>query len=309
MHFAFVGGTQRGFEVLKEIISKGYTPSFCIILKEDDHEIEKSSPQIKLFLESKGIRHRIGNKLNESDYELIRTSDLDFIIVCGWRTLIDASINNYLKMGMIAAHDSLLPKYRGFSPINWAIINGEKETGVTLFKIDNGDVDSGEIIAQKIVEINDDDYGWDVYQKVIHATIELYLGFFSDFITNKVVSCKQNEHEATYTCKRIPSDGKIDWSKSSKSIYDLIRAIAHPYPGAFCEFDSKIFVIRKAKLGKNNERAFTGRIPGRVIHIDSDSIEVLCGQGTISIFEWECKDSGEINNPIEIVKKITATLH
>lgn len=308
MKFAFVGGTQRGFEVLKEIVLKGYIPSFCAILKEDEHEIEKVSPQIGLFLESKGIKYIIEKKLSDLDYEKIKSSDLDFIIVCGWRTLIDPSINNYLKLGMIAAHDSLLPKYRGFAPINWAIINGEKETGVTLFRIDKGEVDSGEIIAQKVVKIKEDDYGWHVYQNVIKATIEIYLDFFLNFETNKIVTSKQNELEATYTCKRTPDDGRIDWDKSSKVIYDLIRAIAHPYPGAFCEFDSKIYSIRRAELGKNNKKNFSGRISGRIISINSDSIEVLCGQGSISIIEWECRDTGEISSPNKIVKSITSKL-
>ncbi len=308
MKFSFIGGTYRGYELLKALLNAGHIPDSIVILKEDEHEVLKCSSQITELAQLHNIPFGCKKKLTDTDYKNYETASLDFIIVCGWRTLINPELNKSLKFGMVAAHDSLLPKYRGFAPINWAIINGEKECGVTLILINNGETDSGKIISQKAVVINDNEYGWDVYQNVIKATIEIYLEFFSNFENNKIVTSEQNELEATYTCKRTPDDGRIDWNKSSKIIYDLIRAIAHPYPGAFCEFDSKRFSIRKAELGKNNEKKFSGRIPGRVISINTDSIEVLCGQGTISILEWECKNTGEVSSPNKVVKSITAKL-
>lgn len=308
MRFAFIGGTYRGFELLKELIRIDAKPVTAYILKEDDHENEVYSTDIARLLDENGISHSCKKKLAAIDYEKLKSFELDFIFVCGWRTIIDFSINQYLGLGMFAAHDSLLPKYRGFAPINWAMINGESETGVTLFRINEGEVDSGNIYGQRKVPISFSDYGWDVYKKITHATIELYVEFIEKFKNNKLESYSQDESLATYTCKRSPQDGKINWNLTSVEIYNFCRALAHPYPGGFCNFENKTFHIRKVSLGKNNGKNFVGCIPGRVISILENGIEVLCKSGTIFIEEWEEKQEGIIEIPSSRIKSITSTL-
>jgi methionyl-tRNA formyltransferase len=307
MKFGFIGGTPRGLSLFTELVSLNYIPSFCVILKEDDHETIKVSYELKTLTKQYNLDSEIKKKLSIKDSEKIKELKLDFIIICGWRTLIDNKINNYLKFGLIAAHDSLLPKYRGFAPINWSIINGEKKSGVTLFYINSGEVDSGDIILQKEVDISPEDYAIDVYMKVIQATIDCFLSVF-DIIDkmHELPRMTQDESLATYTCKRMPEDGKINWNLDSYSIYNLIRAIAPPYPGAFCEFDCKKYIIRKAKIG--NKKKYSGIIAGRVISIHPEYIEVLCLMGSILIMEWENFETGEISCPSMHVKSITTTL-
>lgn len=308
MRFTFIGGTYRGFQMLKAIIKEGYIPESIIVLKEDNHEEMKYSPDIIDVACKNDIPHQCKKKLTTDDYNYLATLKLDFIFVCGWRSIIDFKINSSLTFGMIAAHDSILPKYRGFAPINWAIINGELNTGVTLFRINNAEVDSGDIISQETVKIEPNDYAIDVFKKITEKTSELYLRFIEDYKSNTVELIPQDEFEATYTIKRTPEDGKINWNLSSERIYNLIRALSHPYPGAFCEYNGKAFHIRKAQIGENNYRKYVQTIPGRVIKSSSKGIEVSCGKGSILIMELEDKECGELLNPNSLIKSIKATL-
>ncbi len=306
--FAFIGGTGRGYKLMNELLKNKYFPEFAFIIKEDDHEADRYSGKISKLLKDNNIDNSIKRKLNETDYERIKNSDLDFIIVFGWRTLIDTKVNQYMKFGLIASHHSLLPKYRGFAPVQWAIIHGETQTGATLFLIDAGEADSGRIISQKKIQISSEENAGELDDKLTECTIELVLEFFENYKNNKIRLTQQNESEATYTCKRTPEDGKINWGLTSAEVNNLIRALSYPAPGAFCYFNDTLYVIRKAEIGKDDNKYYSGRIPGRVIKTDENGIEVLCGNGTLLIKEWEENSSGKITCPAEKVKSLTATL-
>lgn len=286
MKFGFIGGTPRGYELFQALLYNQHKPEFCFILKEDEHENVKVSTEFLELANNNAVIASVKKKLVAEDYSLIKSQSLDFIIVCGWRTLINCDIIDNLKLGIIAAHDSLLPKYRGFAPLNWAIINGETETGVTLFAINEGEVDSGDILLQEKVSIELNDNALDVYKKITAATITAYMKIIKNYIeNNKVDFIQQDEREATYTCKRTPEDGKINWENSSLKIYNLIRALAFPYSGSYFYYDNQKYEIRAASLGPQNAKIFTGNIPGRIIRISNEGIEVLCGSGTILIKE------------------------
>jgi len=293
---------------MEKLIDRKLIPAFAIILREDDHEAEKYSGRISDLLNQNGIQNSIKKKLTETDHKLIKDSNLDFIIVYGWRTLINPELNGFLKQGLVAAHHSLLPKYRGFAPVQWAIINGETQTGVTLFEINEGEVDSGKVIAQQKIPIQFEDYGCDVENKATKISIELFLKFFDNLKTNTLSFREQNENEATYTCKRIPGDGKINWYQTSLQIYNVIRALADPYPGAFCFYEDNCYFIVKARLGESNDKVFTGRIPGRIYKIFKDGIEVICGMGTIHIELWKNELDNSASAPSENVKSLGCTL-
>lgn len=308
MDFVFIGGTYRGWRTLASLIDGGFVPRLAFILKEDDHETERYSERIAETARELRIPFRVTKTLSQDDYRAIRDVRPEFAVVCGWRTIIDPAISDSMKLGLVAAHDSLLPRYRGFAPINWAIINGETETGVTLFLIGDGEVDSGNIIDQEKVAIGPDDYARDVYEKITEATISLYARFFRQYAEGSIALTKQDEVKATYTCKRSPEDGRIDWTKSDTDVYNLIRALAHPYPGAYCFLNGKRFRVHRASPGVMRGRVYAGRIPGKAIRIDESGIEILCGTGSVTITEWEEEGSGVPESPSVLVRSITTTL-
>jgi methionyl-tRNA formyltransferase len=308
MEYIFIGGTYRGYQLFKTLIEEGHKPAYAVFLKEDEHEPVKYSDELAQIAAANNIPCAVKKKLGEKDHAIIREKQRDFMVVCGWRTLIEPELNNYFKLGMLAAHDSLLPKYRGFAPTNWAIINGEKESGVTLFLINEGETDSGDVLGQERIRIGENEFAGEIYDKVVAATLKLYKDFFTAYEKGTVQLVKQDESGASYTCKRTPEDGRIDWSKSSKEVFNLIRGIAPPFPGAYCILNDTTYIIHKAELGKDNDKNYVSFIPGRVLRINKDGVEVMCGKGTINITQWAKAGSDTVEAPADTVKSITLTL-
>lgn len=308
MKYIFIGGGRGGFELISSAITNNVLPEYSILCKEDDHENFKYSDQIKDLLKKNGVGFSVKKKLTETDHEIIRTIKPDLIFVFGWRTMIDTELNSHSKYGIFAAHYSLLPKYRGFAPMQWAIINGEKSTGVSIFRIEEGGVDSGKILIQKEINIDGDDCAEDVEKKLTVLTVNAFINLIKMKSLNIRSLMKQDESKATYTCKRTPEDGKIAWEQDSDEIYNLFRALVYPYTGAFCLFKGEKYIIRKAEKGRMNKKKFSGIVPGRVIDIDIKGIEVICGKGTFRITEWEIAKSGKTEIPSVRVSSYSDTL-
>jgi methionyl-tRNA formyltransferase len=185
------------------------------------------------------------------------------------------------RLGAFNIHGSLLPKYRGRAPINWAVIHGEKETGATLHRMIKR-ADAGDIVDQEVVPIGPDDTAFDVFNKVTAAAREVLERKLDAIKAGTAPRTPQDESQATCFGGRKPEDGRIDWRQSSESIYNLIRAVTHPYPGAFTEVNGKRLFIWQAKPLSRGE----GK-PGIVLC--SDPLRVATGLGSLEIirYQWE----------------------
>jgi len=171
----------------------------------------------------------------------------DLLLVLGWYYMIPRRVREIALLGGVGIHASLLPKYRGWAPIPWAIINGETETGITLFYLDNG-VDNGDMIAQARFSIEEDDNCATVYERATRASIKLLREYLPQLAASTAPRIPQDESQATYSPQRKPEDGLIDWSWSAKRIRDFIRAQTRPYPGAFTYIQDKKVVIWDADV-------------------------------------------------------------
>lgn len=129
----FLGGTQRGLMLLKSLVANQENIVFCCIQQEDDHETIILSDQIEALCQANQIPMILCKRISKDNIDKISSLKPDVAFVCSWRTLIPVELIRGIPSGCLGAHDSLLPQYRGFAPTAWAIINGEKETGVTLF--------------------------------------------------------------------------------------------------------------------------------------------------------------------------------
>ncbi len=309
LSYIFIGGTPRGLTVFKALLNAFGLPKRLVVLKEDEHEINRWSETFIQLAETHGIPYRLRKRLKSEDEGWLQEpQDVLCGVVCGWRSILNAKLGEFMKYGLIAAHDSLLPAYRGFSPINWAIINHEKETGVSLFKLDDGDVDSGMLFGQLVTPIGPDDYAQDVYQRVTEDTVKLYMSFFEQALNGQVSFHEQDESLASYTCARRPEDGFIDWNKTDQEVYNLIRALAPPYPGASTVFEGKRYTIHRARLGPNRQKNYIGRIPGRVVSIQKDGVEVLAGTGSVLLEGWALSPTDAPYSPAQDIKSIRTQL-
>ncbi len=195
----------------------------------------------------------------------------DFLFVIGISQIIPAQVLDSVKGCSIGFHPTALPKYRGRAPIPWMILLGEKDTKITLFKIDEG-MDSGDILCQEPYIIREDDYASDVYNSVCKALDRAIVKNIPDLYKGTAKFWNQNEDEASFLLIRRPEDGAIDWRQDGKTIHTLIRAAAPPYPGAFTYYKEQKITILQAEL-KPNER-YIGQ-PGQIAFMENEKIYVL----------------------------------
>lgn len=304
----FIGGRKDGYSLLEKLIEQEYKISFAYIMKEEDHEIEKYSDKIKELCKKNKNPFKITKKIDTQEYlSQLKGIEPYLNVVLGWRTKISNEVLKLPKLGTIGVHPSLLPSYRGFCPLNWAIRNGEKKIGVTLFNFEEG-IDSGDIIAQEEFEIKDTDYIGDVLRKAETYSVNLFVKYIPLLISGNVRGYKQNDSLATYTCSLTPEDGKIDWNENTKEIYNKIRATSYPFPGAFSFLGDKKIVIWRALIPIQND--YIGRIPGRIVGISEKGVNILTGDGEITIEEAEYNIDSEwmeawYNNKDTKITKLT----
>jgi methionyl-tRNA formyltransferase len=198
----------------------------------------------------------------------------DFLFSFYYRSMLKGALLALPPRGALNMHGSLLPKYRGRVPVNWAIIHGETETGATLhYMIDKAD--SGDIVAQQAVAILPDETAREVFDKVTVAAEEVLRGALPALLAGNAPRIKQDASAGTYYGGRKPEDGTIDWSKSAIAIHNLVRAVAPPYPGAFT-----VVAGRQARVLRTRVLD-TGTAPsgGPSMTVENGAIVARCGGG------------------------------
>ena len=215
---------------------------------------------------------------SEKFLHTLRDLNGDVFAVVAYRILPKKVINIPLK-GAINLHGSLLPKYRGAAPIQWALINGENETGLTTFII-QPKVDKGNILLQKTIKIDQDDNYGSLAEKMSHTGAELLVNTVDRFESENVEPYNQLDSNATMAPKITPALTNISWEKSAKEIHNLIRGLA-PFPGARTVLDSKTLKIFKTKYIEENSTNNSGEIS----NIGKDSFNVQTGKGQLIVLE------------------------
>ncbi|MDP5957580.1 MAG: methionyl-tRNA formyltransferase [Candidatus Marinimicrobia bacterium] len=215
---------------------------------------------------------------SENFLHTLRDLNGDVFAVVAYRILPKKVINIPLK-GAINLHGSLLPKYRGAAPIQWALINGENETGLTTFII-QPKVDKGNILLQKTIKIDQDDNYGSLAEKMSHTGAELLVNTVDRFESENVEPYNQLDSNATMAPKITPALTNISWEKSAKEIHNLIRGLA-PFPGARTVLDSKTLKIFKTKYIEENSTNNSGEIS----NIGKDSFNVQTGKGQLIVLE------------------------
>ena len=186
--------------------------------------------------------------------ERIRDLRPDFLFSFYYRLMLGAPLLAIPGRGAFNMHGSLLPKYRGRVPVNWAIIHGETETGATLHEMVEKP-DAGRIVDQEAVAILPDDLAVDVFGKVTEAAERVLRRSLPKLADGSAVLRAQDLSKGGYFGGRGPEDGRIDWSSSAKRVHDLVRAVAPPYPGAFTEVEGTRLRVLRTRRGANKGAA------------------------------------------------------
>lgn len=255
MRTVFFGANDLGYQCCERLLERGenlvglftiprefrisYSPDAPVtnVLFRDFHEL--------------GSRYRIpvvdvtGKMASHTD--AVRELKPDLIVVIGWYYMIPRTIRELASKGCVGIHASLLPLYRGGAPLVWAMINGEREAGVTLFHFADG-VDDGDVIAQKSFPIEATDTIRELLGKATRASVEIAEEYVPRIAAGTALRTPQDHSRATVVPQRNPADGLIDWSWDAERIDRFIRAQTRPYPGAYTVIGDKRVTIWSADV-------------------------------------------------------------
>lgn len=207
----------------------------------------------------------------------IREMKPDVIFSFYYRDMVSPAILDIPAAGCLNLHGSLLPKYRGRCPINWALINGEKETGVTLHYM-TAKADEGDIVCQNAIAVADDDTAKSLNDKAVEAASKMLTEILPKIKDKTAPRKPQDASKATYYGGRRPADGEIDWTKSAAEVRNLIRAVTRPYPGAFSYIADDKYMFWSATEVPHKSK---GEVPGTIISVDP--LVVVCGENALQI--------------------------
>jgi|GEM_PF-133928 len=269
--------SEVGYVCLKTLIDMGENIPFVVTHKdsEDENIWFKSVSELA---ERHGIPVIKPNNVNEPKFvKLISSVKPDVMFSLYYRLIFGRKLLSVPALGCINLHGSLLPKYRGCAPVNWAIINGEQETGVTAHYMINK-VDAGPIIFKKRIKIEKNDTGISVTQKVAAVGAEIIEEVVKHLKEGNLNAVPQNESESTYFGKRTPAMGHIKWQWSSEKIRNYIRALKYPMPGAFFIEDKRKCIILDGTPKRSDNDS-----PGEIVSINDKSIVVGTGKGYFSV--------------------------
>jgi methionyl-tRNA formyltransferase len=249
---AFATCVQLGLSCIEEIYRIGGNLDLLITLKDEKAQ-NKSG---RVYLDAIANEHnapllKIDNINDQEVLSALNEYQIDWLFIIGWSQIAKQEVLETPTYGCIGMHPTLLPIGRGRAAIPWAIIKGLEETGVTMFKLDEG-VDTGDIIGQGVIKLDQNTTATQLYQKVDDMHITLISKYWEDIVNNNITLTKQNEVDATEWRGRKPEDGEVLNSMTMDEADKLVRAVTRPYPGAFYKGFDKTYRIWSAKTSKED---------------------------------------------------------
>ncbi len=282
MRVIFMGTPDFAVETLEEILRAGH--EVVLAVSQPDKAAGRSKAlkytPVKACAIAHGIEVYQPKRIRETEsIEYLRKYHPDIMIVEAFGQMIPKEILDMPPYGCINVHASLLPKYRGASPIQWAVIHGDKVTGVTTMRMDEG-LDTGDMILREEVAIRGDETGGSLFARLSKVGARLCVKTMEAIGNGTAVYTPQDPSKATHTAKITKEMGSIDWSKPAEEIERLIRGL-DPWPSAYTRMGDKILKIWKARVIDETADA----APGCVIKVAKDAIWVQTGEGILALSE------------------------
>ncbi len=269
---------------------------------DDGTDTRSVLKEIRAFAKEKGIPLKVAKNGKEAEKHLLGLKP-DVCLVSGWYWLISQETLDAVPGGLIGIHNSLLPKYRGFSPLVWAMINGERVVGITFYGVTEG-MDDGPIYAQASVRVEQDDDINDVMLRLEDKVTEAMESSYLDLLDRRLRPRQQDHLQASYCAQRMPEDGLIDWTRPAECLWRFVRAQTSPYPGAFTYVEGQKMTVWKARYF--GDVPYFG-VPGQVARVTDEGVLVIAGDDRALWLEEVAVD-GERGHPRQWIKTIKARL-
>ena len=282
MKIIFMGTPDFAVGTLEELITSGYEIALVVTQpdKPQGRKMELTPPPVKVCAQQHGLEVYQPTRVREqSSLEYLKKYEPDMIVVAAFGQILPKELLELPKYGCINVHASLLPNYRGSAPIQWSILNGDQETGVTIMRMDTG-IDTGDMIAKRTVTIEEEDTGGSLFDKLAQVGATLLVDTIPSIVDGTATYTKQDEACATKVGMIQKSQGVIDFHRSARQINCQIRAL-NPWPSAYTKLHGKTLKIWKAKVV-----AADGKYePGSIARITKGELCIATGEGLLSVLE------------------------
>ena len=248
VRIGWIGVHAEGIPALEAVCAADYEVVGLMTLRQDKAERRCGSADYDTLCERFEIPlYEVDNCNDPSSVAILTSWNCDLLVVLGWGQILGSEALRQAKIGTVGAHASLLPHNRGSAPVNWAIINGEQETGNSLIWLVEG-VDSGDLIDQRAFSITDYDTCTTIYDRVAESNGDMLIQLLQQLEAGERPGTVQLETGEPILPRRRPKDGIVNWNNTSEEIYNLVRALARPYPGAFAYLNGEAYRIWNAAL-------------------------------------------------------------
>lgn len=278
MRIVFMGTPDFAVPSLKALVEAGH--EICGVFTQPDKPknrgMKLQQPPVKEYAVSAGLTVFQPVKMRDGEaLEILRTLNPDLIAVAAYGKILPVDILELPRLGCINVHSSLLPKYRGAAPINWAILNGEDETGVTIMYMAEG-MDTGDILAQTKTPIDLDENAAQLFDRLADMGAKLLVDTVAALEAGKVHPIPQDEAQATRAPMLSKELSPLNWVRTARQLHDQVRGL-YPWPAATAILDGiRCKVLRTEITGET-----TGSAPGIVVQADKKGLRVACGDGRI----------------------------
>jgi len=293
MKIIFMGSSDYGMPTLKNLIAKKFNIVSVYTKRDPITKIKlKQCNPIESLAISNEIPVHLPEKIDEKEIDLLTKIAPDIIIIAAYGLYLPPNIINLPKFGCLNIHPSLLPKYRGPSPVISAILSDEKTTGVSIIKINNK-LDAGPILKSQIVDRNYNETAYDLTKRLFSIGSKLLIDIIPRWIKNEISPISQKESDATYTKKITKSDGEIEWNLSSKEIY--LKTLAYdPWPKTYSWWNGKRIILSKIQLTSTKENHNVA--PGTIIQTSSNKIAVSTATTDLILSTIQLEGKREISS-------------
>ena len=282
-----------GARALRTLLAAGVDVALVVTHADDPHETIWFDSVAEVAAEHDIAVELVDQALSAAQQHRVAAIAPDYIFSFYFRRMLPDAVLASARIAALNLHGSLLPKYRGRVPVNWAVLHGERETGATLHLME-AKPDAGDIVAQQAVPILPDDTARDVFDKVTVAA-EIALAGVLPQLLRGVVPRRRNALElGSYFGGRRPDDGRIDWTQPARRVYDLMRAVAPPYPGAFFECGGRRLLVARARIAR---AALAAALPADAapgLHVVAGAALARCGDGGVIHLQqlWDSAEPG-----------------
>lgn len=274
MRVVMFGYQTWGHRTLQALLDSAHEVVLVVTHPKSEHAYERIwNDSVAELAEAHDVPVLLRNRPDDEELMArLKEAEPDLLVANNWRTWIPPEIFALPRHGTLNVHDSLLPAYAGFSPLIWALINGEEEVGVTAHMM-NDELDAGDIVVQRAVPVGPEDTATDLFHRTVDLIGPIVTEALDRIDSGEAVWTPQDRSKASFFHKRSIQDSNIDWTWPAEDIARLVRAQSDPYPNAFTHYKGERIRVLKASVSKGNY----GGTPGRVFIREGDGVVIVAG--------------------------------